>query len=99
MSICRLPVFEAAGRKRLNEAALDFFDYTREFAASTGDTAFQARLALGLARSFFTSTRFELNRKFVRKMHQLSIYIMAKLAAHHGRPWETFTLPRQVLIF
>jgi hypothetical protein len=78
---------------------MDFFEFSKQFAEEFDDATFEARLAFGLARSFFSSTRFELNRKFARKMHLLSVYLFQKLRAHQGQPWEDFELPGETLIY
>jgi phosphate uptake regulator len=99
ISIFRLPVFERQLRGRLNWSIMDFFEFSKQFAEEFDDATFEARLAFGLARSFFSSTRFELNRKFARKMHLLSVYLFQKLRAHQGQPWEDFELPGETLIY
>ena len=99
VSIFRLPVLEANVRRRLNWATMDFFEFARNFAAEQGDDTFEARLALGLGRSFFTSTRFELNRRFAKKLYQTSVYLLEKLYEHQGRPWADFQLPGEVLVY
>ena len=99
VSLFRQPVFEQPVRARLNYAIMDFFEFAKNFALSQNDLTFEARLALGLARSFFTSTRFELNRRFARKMHMISVYLMEKLLEHKGRPWESFLLPGETLVY
>ncbi|MEW6262064.1 MAG: PhoU domain-containing protein [Thermodesulfobacteriota bacterium] len=98
-SLYRLPFFESEIRHRLNFAIMDFFEFAKDFAASREDRTFEARLALGLGRSFFSSTRFELNRKFAKKMHLLSLYLLEKLVAYQGRPWPDFELPGEILIY
>jgi len=95
----RLPVARGPLRDRIHYAIMEFLRFARTFATEHGDATFEARLALGLLRSFFTSTRFELNSDFAKVMHLRSVYLMEKLAAHRGRPWEEFRLPDQVLIY
>jgi phosphate uptake regulator len=99
VSLFRLPVFDKPIRGRLNFAIMDFFEFAKKFAEDNRDQTFEARLALGLARSFFTSTRFELNHRFSRKMYNLSVYLMEKLLSHQGRPWESFELPGETLVY
>jgi phosphate uptake regulator len=95
----RLPIFDRQLRARINEVIQDFLGFAAGFAADHGDATFQARLALGLARSFFTSTRFEFNQKFATQMFRRSMYLFGKLAAHRGRPWTQFSLPTDILIY
>lgn len=98
VSAFRMPVFAAPIRRRLNRAALRFFEFTSRFARESGDETMEARMALALSRSYCTSTRFELNLKFAKKMHQRSIYILEKLLAHAPGDLTGFRLPREVLI-
>ena len=99
ISVFRLPVFDHRTRRRLNWSIMDFFEFARKFSVENRDETFEARLALGLGRSFFTSTRFELNRKFARKMYMRSVYLLERLTEHQGRPWSEFVLPGEVLIY
>jgi len=97
ISFFRIPIFEPALRRRINRMIGSFYDYSRDFADAIGDGAWQARLALGLARSFTTSTRFELNYDFAREMFLRAHYLMEGLIAHQGKPWEDYRLPRPIL--
>ncbi len=99
VSFFRIPIFEPALRRRINHMIGSFYDYSSEFADDIGDGAWQARLALGLARSFGTSTRFELNYDFAREMFLRAHYLMEGLLAHQGRPWEDYRLPRPILFY
>jgi len=93
----RMPVFESHLRARIHWIMGEFLAFARTFAQSSGDTAFEARMALALARSLFTSTRFELNPAFSRGMCQRAHYLLERVAEHRGRPWRDFVLPEQVL--
>jgi phosphate uptake regulator len=94
----RLPIFDEQLRGRINQVIQDFLTFADGFAAKHDDRTFEARLALGLARSFFTSTRFEFNDKFAKQMFQRSMYLLGKLASHRGRDWTEFKLPTDILI-
>ncbi len=103
VSFFRMPIFEPALRGRINQMIGSFFAHAHDFADDIGDGAWQARLALGLTRSLFTSTRFELNYDFAREMSLRAHYLMEGLAEHRARhdqagaPWEDYRLPRPVL--
>jgi phosphate uptake regulator/aminoglycoside phosphotransferase (APT) family kinase protein len=99
VSFFRIPIFEPALRRRINHMIGSFYDYSSEFADDIGDGAWQARLALGLARSFGTSTRFELNYDFAREMFLRAHYLMEGLLAHQGKPWEDYRLPKPILFY
>lgn len=95
----RLPVFERKIRKRLESAIDTFLCFLEQFAQVAGDETYQARLTLGLARSLFSSTRFEMNKNFARSMFLRSIYLMEKLLGHQGRPWQEFKAPTNALTY
>ncbi len=97
VSFFRMPIFESGLRGRINHMIASFHDYAGAFAEDAGDETWQARLALGLARSLLTSTRFELNYDFAREMTLRAHYLMEGLIAHRGRPWTAYRLPRPVL--
>jgi phosphate uptake regulator/aminoglycoside phosphotransferase len=92
----RIPVFEPEARRRLNWIIAEFYEFFRSFARDNGDATFEIRMALALARSFYTSTRFELNLPFARGMFTRSHYLMEKILAHR-EVGGSFKFPRHVL--
>ncbi len=99
LSNFRLPVFVSRVRKNLNQMAFRIHEFGREFARKNEDPTFEARLALGLIRSFTTSTRFEFNKEFATTMLLRAVYLMEKLMGYRGEPWEQFTVPPDVLAY
>lgn len=99
VSIFRLPILTTDVRERMNALSLDFFKFAKDFARKNEDDTFEARLAFGLARSFFTSTRFEFDRDFSQTMQQRALYLMEKIASHGDHPWEKFKLVPKVLTY
>lgn len=97
VSCYRMPVFEPAQRERIRWVMREAFTFAAGYAAEQGDTTFHARMSLALARSFYTSTRFELQLGFAREMFLRAHYLLEKLLAHRGKPWEAFRLPLAVL--
>jgi len=93
----RMPVFETQLRSRIHWIMAEFLAFARAFAQESNDATFEARMALAMARSLFTSTRFELNPAFSRGMCQRAHYLMERVAEHRGRPWQDFVLPERVL--
>lgn len=98
VSVFRLFVDDPQVRTRLDAAATAFYEFARDFAREQGDPTFDARLTLGLIRSFVTSTRFELEEEFAKAMYLRAIFLLEKMLGHEGRPWEDFTVPRQALV-
>lgn len=83
---------------RLNQTALEFYNFAREFAVEHGDHTFDARLALGLIRSYVTSTRFQLNKEFASEMFLRANYLSRRLLeAAEEAPLEDFKLPKDLL--
>ncbi len=95
----RLPVKRSPLRQRINWVIREFLRFASAFAHDSQDATFAPRLTLGLARSFFTSTRFELNQEFAKSMFLRSVYLMESLLRHQGKPWPEFKLPEEVLIY
>jgi phosphate uptake regulator/tRNA A-37 threonylcarbamoyl transferase component Bud32 len=95
----RMPFFEPSIRRRLNSVINDFFQFASGFARRNNDATFEARLAMGLIRSFITSTRFEFNQDFANVMFLRAVYLIEKVMAHEGKPWEEFELHREILTY
>src|SRR5688572_7058600 len=72
----RLQSFDPMFRRHVDWVVVSFCDWALSFAASIGDTSFPMRLALGMARSYVTSTRFVLDESLVREMYLKSRYIL-----------------------
>ena len=97
----RLPVQDRGPRKRLNAVSKELYQFGRSFGESHGDTTFDARLAMGLARSFVTSTRFELNEDFSKTMYMRAVYLMERLLTHadSGAEWSEFRINEDVFVY
>lgn len=95
----RQPAFKEPMRDRLNWTIKKMYEMTSEFAKEKDDKTFEARMALALARSFYTSTRFELNIKFAHEMFMRSHFLLEKVLTHEGNDWETFKLPTGIMFY
>jgi len=93
----RLQVFEDRVRKRLNHVAGSFFEFARSYADSQGDSTFRARLALGLARSYVTSTRFVLDEDFAKSLFMKACFLLGRLVAHPPDQLSAFRIPEEIL--
>lgn len=87
----RLQVFDPRVRRRIVELCRAFYRFAAQFARKTGDESFEIRLALGLIRSFTTSTRFILDKSLSRAMFYRAAYLMEKLLASEAenKPFKT----------
>ncbi|WP_051328353.1 PhoU domain-containing protein [Desulfatirhabdium butyrativorans] len=98
VSLFRLPAFEPILRERLNEMIAEFFGLLLRFSKTHQDTTFQARLALGLCRNFYTSIRFEQHQAFAKEMVLRSHYLMEKIRSHADRnDWGSFSFSEDIL--
>lgn len=93
----RLQVFESNVRRRIRSVMLRFCDFAHSFAQDCGDSTFAIRLALGLARSFATSTRFVLDESLSREMFLRSRFILEYVSQRLSSDPAGFVLPREVL--
>ncbi|MBI4799135.1 MAG: phosphotransferase [Desulfarculus sp.] len=98
ISCFRLPLASSAQRARVTRVALDYLGLARAFAHDQEDDSFEPRLALGLIRSFLTSTRFELREDFAQEMYMRALYLTDRIETHQGRPWARFRVPDDVLV-
>ncbi len=100
----RIKIFDPAPRRRLDQVSREFFRFARQFGEAHGDTCFDARLALGLARSLLTSTRFDMDPQFSTMMMLRSRYLIERLLEHrarvrsHATDWQAFRLDESVLV-
>jgi hypothetical protein len=94
----RIPEFRPRRRAQINRVIEMQLAFARRFAAEQGDDTFEARLGLGLVRSFISSTRFDIRRSFAEEMLQRGVYLLERLAGA-GKELKTFRLPSDVLIY
>ena len=91
----RLRVVDPELRRRILDQSQDFYDFAAAYAKKHGDTSFDLRLALGLARSFATSTRFVLDKTLARAMWLRARYLIEIVLATDAKQKQkqNFHLP------
>lgn len=89
----RLQALDAPMRSRVRDVVVDFHDFARAFARKSGDETFEVRLALGLARSFATSTRFILDRSLANAMFLRSRYLLERVLKVDPKSLKGFRVP------
>lgn len=99
ISLFRIPIFDPKIRQRLDWMIEKFFNFTYQFALENKDNTFMPRLALALARSFYTSTRFELKYNFSKEMFLRAHYLLEKVAQHEGHSWQLFEFSPSILFY
>ena len=95
----RLQIFDAPLRRRILELTHEFYRFASAYARKSGDRTFELRLALGLARSFATSTRFILDKSLARAMFLRSRYLIEQVLATKSADAKSFRVPvREIFI-
>ncbi|MDA9982241.1 aminoglycoside phosphotransferase family protein [Gammaproteobacteria bacterium] len=89
----RLQVFDAPLRRRILALTQDFYRFAAAYAGKSGDRTFELRLALGLARSFATSTRFILDKSLAGAMFLRARYLLEQVLAADPRNVKSFQAP------
>ncbi len=93
----RLPIIDSTPRDVINDVIIQFFQFCKDFAEQNNDDTFEARLSLGLIRSFFTSTRFALQKQFAKAMYYRSVYLLESMINHKNKDWSSYRLSNGVL--
>jgi hypothetical protein len=89
----RLQIFDAPLRRRIMVLTQDFYRFAAAFASKSSDRTFELRLALGLARSFATSTRFILDKSLARAMFLRARYLLEQVLAADLKDPMSFRVP------
>jgi hypothetical protein len=97
VSNLRLQALKTPVRRRIRRAVSRFYEFARDFALKSHDATFEARLGLGLARSFATSTRFVLDPALSKVMMLKARYLLERLLEFGPGKVEEFRVPEEVL--
>ena len=89
----RLQILSKPLRKRILKIAQDFYRFAAAYARKVGDKTFEQRLALGLARSFATSTRFILDKSLARAMFLRARYLIEQVLSVDPKRAQKFKIP------
>ncbi|MCU7800854.1 MAG: phosphotransferase [gamma proteobacterium symbiont of Lucinoma myriamae] len=89
----RLQVLDRPLRRRILETALIFYSLTKKYAKKMDDNTFDIRLALALARSFVTSTRFILDKTLAESMYMRSRYLIESVLKTPTKQLSNYKLP------
>jgi hypothetical protein len=89
----RLQIFDAPVRRRIMAMSREFYSFAAGFARKSNDRTFELRLALGLARSFATSTRFILDKSLARSMFLRARYLLELVLAADPEDTKSFRVP------
>jgi phosphate uptake regulator/aminoglycoside phosphotransferase len=96
----RIQTKETRAKRNLNTTIMEMFHFAQEFAESQNDNSFEIRLALGLVRSFITSTRFILNDRFAKNMLKRATYLLDQIISQKNEgELQNFRIPQEILIY
>ncbi len=102
VSYFRQVQFKKKNRTRINNVIEMVYHENLKYAEKMNDKTYLPRLTLSLARSFFTSTRFELDSVFSKHMCQVSFRLLEHILNFtkdnfSETLWEEYTFPQEVL--
>lgn len=75
----RLRILEGTARRRVRSVMRRFYNFARNYASEAGDESYAERLAIGVARSLASSTRFVLDPRLARDMFLRSRYLLERM--------------------
>ncbi|KXF81874.1 phosphotransferase family protein [Enterovibrio coralii] len=88
----RLQAMDADSRARINSQINAFYELMDAFAKKRGDKTFNVRLAIGLARSFITSTRFIFDPNIAKRLYLRAQYLLRQLSTLNADEAEQYRL-------
>ncbi len=89
----RLQIMAAPVRKRIIGVIREFYKIAQRYARRNEDNTFEIRLALGLARSFVTSTRFILDKSLAGNMYLRARYLLEQVSRLDEREFKRYRVP------
>jgi aminoglycoside phosphotransferase len=95
----RLQIMSSPVRKRIIRVIRDFYKISGRFARRNKDDLFEVRLALGLARSFVTSTRFILDKSLAGDMYLRARYLLEQVIDLDEKDYVYYKVPVKELFF
>ena len=93
----RLQTLDKKTRKRIRQVVTQFYKFAKSFAVRNKDKTFELRLALGLARSFITSTRFILDKELANAMFLRGVFILENISNINKKNLKNYHLPIEAL--
>jgi len=89
----RLQIMSSPVRARIIRVIRDFYKISARYAKRNNDETFELRLALGLARSLVTSTRFILDKSLAADMFLHARYLLEQIVRLKKRDYLKYKVP------
>lgn len=96
VSCYRLNRFGPQDRKLIAQTMLAIYDYGHCWAQKINDTDYDLRLALGLSRSFLTSTRFVLDACHAKAMQFRARFLLESLLKLTPEQANAYKVPKEI---
>lgn len=94
----RIPTLDTKIRERITGTILFFESQARRFADEVDDEYYELRLALGLARSFISSTRFVLDKRLAERMRMKGVFLLQTIAETELADLRNYTFDRTIFV-
>lgn len=92
----RMNVTDEHIRKYISQTMAAVYDFGSSYAQQMEDESYHLRMALGLSRSFLTSTRFVLDDTLAKKMHFKARYLLENLIQLKPADYPQFRIPKEL---
>lgn len=89
----RLQIMSIPVRKRIIRVIRKFYNIAARYARRNNDETFELRLALGLVRSFVTSTRFILDKSLARDMYLRARFLLEQVTSLNEDDYSHYRTP------
>lgn len=93
VSIYRLPIMDSGARAEMMKMIRYLYQFAKRFAKTSRDHSFDTRLAIALARSFATSTRFIYDKRFATRLAHRAAFLLESVANLPIEAPEKYRLP------
>lgn len=93
----RLQIMDAPVRQRILAVICRFYGTAARFAKRNNDDTYELRLALGLARSLVTSTRFILDKSLAKAMYLRARYLLEQVNRLDEKDYRKYRVPVEAL--
>ena len=96
VSFYRLKNYDPKIRQRIQLAMSAIYDFGADYAEQHNDNDYAKRMALGLARSFISSTRFVLDKEHAKSMLFKGRYLLEQLINLQQEEQSHYQLPKEL---
>lgn len=96
VSAYRLSNFDPQVRKLIAQTMQAIYEFGQDYAEHIDDTSYHLRMALGLSRSFLTSTRFVLDKQHAKAMHFRGRYLIEQVIRLTEAERTTYRIPKEI---